>query len=56
MSPLRLFIASLFAYSGILAGRIASPNTEWVEWRQAADDAIEAAREFSSAWDENQRQ
>lgn len=49
LTMLKLF-ASLAAFAGILAGRIASSEVDWVGWRETADDAIEAGEEFCKAW------
>lgn len=47
------YLASLFAFAGLLAGRIASPgDAEWVGWRDAADDSIIAGQEWADAWRE----
>lgn len=49
MSTLKLFLASLFAYAGILAGRIAAPKSRsWCE--SAPDMAIQAGEEFVKSW------
>ena len=47
---MRRLIASLFAFAGILAGRIASPDYDDIEFFNAAEDAIDAADEFHMAW------
>ena len=48
----KLFVASLFAFAGVLSGRIASSDEqhEWVAWSDVATDAIDAGREFLKAW------
>ena len=48
----KLFAASLFAFAGILSGRIASSDEqhEWVAWSDVATDSIEAGKEFIVAW------
>lgn len=47
---MKLFIVSLFAFTGLLAGRIASLNCDWVGWGATAKDAIEAGEEFLREW------
>ena len=53
---MKLFIVSLFAFTGLLAGRIASVNCEWVEWGDTAKDAIAGAGEFLGVWADHNRQ
>lgn len=50
MNIFKLFLASLFAYAGILAKPLCPPRPgrEWAD--SAADDAIEAGRRFLEAW------
>ncbi len=46
-------LASLFAFTGLLAGRIANPDREdFIEWRTVAEDAISAGKEWTEAWKE----
>ena len=52
---MRRLITSLFAFAGILSGRIASPDYEDVEFITAAEDAIDAADCFLRTWKDRGR-
>jgi hypothetical protein len=48
------FLASLAAFAGLLAGRLARQD-DFIEWYGVAEEAIEAGGQFARAWKERVR-
>ena len=43
---MRLYVAQLFAFAGLLAGRVAVSGGDRIEWPDVARDARHAGQEF----------